>query len=67
MAVIDGVIVLLVRVFLFDYIAEDFSLGIRNVPTVLIIVRFVFIVTDLEVRDMLAGYTIEEDLLPVLT
>jgi hypothetical protein len=66
-AVIDRVIVLLIRVLLFDYVAEDFSLGIRNVPTVLIIVRFVLIVTDLEVRDMLAGNTVEKDLLSVLT
>ena len=67
MAVIDGVIVLLIRVLLFDYIAEDFSLRIRNVPTVLIFMGFVFIVTDLEVRDVLASNTIEEDLLSVLT
>ena len=67
MAVIDGVIVLLVRVLLFDYIAEDFSLRVGDVPTVFILVRFVLIVTDLEVRDVLAGNTIEEDLLSVLT
>lgn len=67
MAVIDGVIVLLVRVLLFDYIAEDFSLGVGDMPTILILVRFVLIVTDLEVRDMLAGNTIEKDLLSVLT
>ena len=67
MAVIDRVIVLLVRVLLLDYIAENLSLGIRNVATVLILVRFVLIVTDLEVRDMLTRNTIEEDLLPVLT
>ena len=67
MAVIDRVIVLLVRVLLFDYITEDFSLGIRNVATVLILVRFVLIVTDLEVRDMLTRNTVEEDLLSILT
>jgi len=59
MAVIDRVIVFLVRVLLFDYVAKDFSLGVRNVPPVLILVRFVLIVTDLEVRDVLARYTIE--------
>ena len=67
MAVIDGVIVFLVRVLLLDYVTENFSLGIRNVPTILILVRFVLIVTDLKVRDMLTRNTIEEDLLPVLT
>lgn len=67
MAVIDRVIVLLIRVLLFDYVAENFSLRIRNVPPILILVRFVLIVTDLEVRNVLAGNTIEKDLLPVLT
>lgn len=67
MAVIDRVIVFLIRVLLLDYIAEDFSLSVGDVPPILILVRFVLIVTDLEVRDVLAGYTVEKDLLPVLT
>jgi len=37
------------------------------VPTVLIFMGFVFIVTDLEVRDVLASNTIEKNLLSVLT
>lgn len=67
MAIIDGVIVLLVRVLLLDYVAENFSLGIGDVPPILILVGFVLIVTDLEVRNVLAGNTIEKDLLSVLT